>query len=887
MSLSIHDNTPETPEPITPPSEKKKYAPEVIALAKKYKLKRAFVEANLERVVKTGLYISENEKNRFSLMGQLRELFQDSSVEFVPASGFWFEQGNAKNNFHMRIGLDIHEVENHINDPKNEFYLKRLLFSGFHEGAHYLDMIRNPTSQERARIVGAYSWYFATKHSVNKDFAFTTGYFLHRLHNAVDDTIVNDMVSAKTIFGTDKSYTNFPRELYATQLFASYKESNTGDYLMDQEKGKYVPVAKGTGTHVLQDGTWEQIDYTLHRFPEQFSYSLLRSHMIPDQKIVHDEIVEKILGQSVFKSIGELEKKITEKLLEAKSVFEPDQYGFLVSLFDFMKDNRRRILSKELSALATKTPREILAQFQKTLFRNGKRITSIPKADRIDIMRTFMDPLYLGLILLQILKDGKISLPEVPPEAYWEWEGWDGWWEWEGEGEWEENDTESDESDKESEWEEGEGTYKSKDSKNPSKEGKDGEDNKDKKNDQNSTSDNKAKSGEPKAPDLGAHAEIIKKILESLKNEEKAEQQKNTSARESQRVANRTQEDIAKIMANERNDAMKELLEKEGTHLTDDQVKHLLAQYDAVFAEAKPYIERLAKIWEERIISMISEHQEKLLEHVKKSDELDVEKAIDRISDILSGANPEELWIYLREQLETKFILRPNILRVRLILDNSGSMKGSGKIEQCVLFSVILSKSLERLTSMVNEKLWLQGEGSFFADTEIWKFGSEWNAKRLKKFSSSLANNGNSLGHTFIDKNIFATNLITSIAELDASDSSTCDAEVWSAIRTELDTQKNLIGPALESGNLIECVFEITDGETQTPEVKKHWKTLQKDFPKLRLGTILVGASDVSSTWEGIWHAVPNSEWLLQAMEQKILGELESGEFFSLETRVY
>jgi hypothetical protein len=122
----------------------------------------------------------------------------------------------------------------------------------------------------------------------------------------------------------------------------------------------------------------------------------------------------------------------------------------------------------------------------------------------------------------------------------------------------------------------------------------------------------------------------------------------------------------------------------------------------------------------------------------------------------------------------------------------------------------------------------------------------------LKKFSSSLANNGNSLGHTFIDKNVFATNLITSIAELDASDGSTCDAEVWNVIRTELDAQKNLIGPALESGNLIECVFEITDGETQTPEVKKHWKTLQKDFPKLRLGTILVGASDVSSTWEGI-----------------------------------
>jgi hypothetical protein len=186
-------------------------------------------------------------------------------------------------------------------------------------------------------------------------------------------------------------------------------------------------------------------------------------------------------------------------------------------------------------------------------------------------------------------------------------------------------------------------------------------------------------------------------------------------------VANQTQQDIAKIIANERNESIKKLLQKEGKILTDSQVSHLLAQYDAVFQRAKPYIERLAKIWEDRIISMIAEHQEKILEHIQKSEELDIDKAVDRIADILSGTNPYELWIYLREQLENRFILRPNILRVRLILDNSGSMDG-GKIQQCVLFSVILSKSLERLTDMVNERLGLQGDESFFADTEIWKF---------------------------------------------------------------------------------------------------------------------------------------------------------------------
>jgi hypothetical protein len=184
---------------------------------------------------------------------------------------------------------------------------------------------------------------------------------------------------------------------------------------------------------------------------------------------------------------------------------------------------------------------------------------------------------------------------------------------------------------------------------------------------------------------------------------------------------------------------------------------------------------------------------------------------------------------------------------------------------------------------MVNERLGLQGDESFFADTEIWKFWESGNAKRLKKFSSSLTSNGNSLGHTFVDKNIFATNLITSVAELNAVDDWTCDAEVWNAIRAELETEKNLIGPALESGKLFECIFEITDGQTWTPEVEQYWKALQREFPKLRLGTIIVGTDEVSSIWNGIGHPVLNPEWLLRAMEDKILGELKNSEFFSLE----
>lgn len=150
MSLGMPDNTDIAPE-------KKQYPKDVKDLAEKYGLKKAFVMKNLEKISKVSDYIEKEQGNRFSLMGQLRNLIQDTGVVFIPAKGFWFSQGDAKNNFRMQIGLDIHETVKHIDNPKDDYALKRLLFSGFHECSHYLDMIRNPTKKERETIAKAYS----------------------------------------------------------------------------------------------------------------------------------------------------------------------------------------------------------------------------------------------------------------------------------------------------------------------------------------------------------------------------------------------------------------------------------------------------------------------------------------------------------------------------------------------------------------------------------------------------------------------------------------------------------------------------------------------------------------------------------------------------------
>lgn len=111
----------------------------------------------------------------------------------------------------------------------------------------------------------------------------------------------------------------------------------------------------------------------------------------------------------------------------------------------------------------------------------------------------------------------------------------------------------------------------------------------------------------------------------------------------------------------------------------------------------------------------------------------------------------------------------------------------------------------------------------------------------------------------------------------------TCDAEVWEKIQEDLTSEKDIVQKGLSSGNIMECIFEITDGATSTPEVQKYWRNIQENFKEVQLGTILVGADEVPETWGHIGHLVPDPRELLSVLQEKILGELQNTEWFTLE----
>jgi len=130
--------------------------------------------------------------------------------------------------------------------------------------------------------------------------------------------------------------------------------------------------------------------------------------MIPDQKIALSDVVRDIFAKSAIQGITGLESMIEKILREKKSEGELSEVtiDFITRLFAFMKESRKTIFpKKEYGVLAMKTPKEILQAFHRTVYVRGVRMPAISKADRISIMQAYLDPLYLGLIILAILED--------------------------------------------------------------------------------------------------------------------------------------------------------------------------------------------------------------------------------------------------------------------------------------------------------------------------------------------------------------------------------------------------------------------------------------------------------------------------------------------------
>lgn len=219
-----------------------------------------------------------------------------------------------------------------------------------------------------------------------------------------------------------------------------------------------------------------------------------------------------------------------------------------------------------------------------------------------------------------------------------------------------------------------------------------------------------------------------------------------------------------------------------------------LENYRKIEKEVEPYLEDLTHLWQKIIYGRSDGMSAGMEGHYKIGDELDVNKAITDWAQVVNN-DFENMRFMKRMTSKENEVKRPDLIRVRLLVDISQSMQSGGKTETLQKSAVLLLSSLDKFGAMLdfnrsNMKSKLQ------VDTQVIGYGV--NARILKNFrshSSELIDQGR----------------IIQIADRlsKPNDMSTNDAAALRLVSNSLDGYEL---NQIKNDKTMEIVFEITDG---------------------------------------------------------------------------
>ncbi len=223
-----------------------------------------------------------------------------------------------------------------------------------------------------------------------------------------------------------------------------------------------------------------------------------------------------------------------------------------------------------------------------------------------------------------------------------------------------------------------------------------------------------------------------------------------------------------------------------------------LEQFRSVEAQVAPYVRELSELWDKIITGSTRELQREVQGHYKTGTELDVQQVIHEWPKI-EKSNMEQVRVMKREITAETLVSKPDLIRVRLVGDLSGSMDEDKRktLEQCF---VLLLSSLDDF----NARLQLvrgQTKSKLTVDTEAWVFGSQ--AQKIKTFSADQPGQDSRV------------ETISIFEKLSQSLGSTADHEALSAIADTVTPQERA---EILKKKTLEILFEITDGGADDPE---------------------------------------------------------------------
>lgn len=304
--------------------------------------------------------------------------------------------------------------------------------------------------------------------------------------------------------------------------------------------------------------------------------------------------------------------------------------------------------------------------------------------------------------------------------------------------------------------------------------------------------------GNPEPIDLDVIRDFIKQQGEQTKKQQKKE---------------REDKDKVRLTPEERDARAQAARDKEicDRHTINPDFAREYREYEK---SIEPYKKDLAAVFEQ-FMKTLSERIQMVWVDGFRSGTFDVDSFISKYGAELAAEQYDmipfdQLDTYQQREFERRLVLFPNQIRVRLVLDGSGSMTP----ERLAALKQLVVLFLEGLATFEAElNLRFRLAEPIVVDTEVRMFGSRGKSAVIKGFSHAKANPEQEMAERF-----------QSFGAITNKYGSTCDAEPLWSISNDLDDERRA---KLASGRAKEVVFVTTDGGSNM--VSAQWQGKEKD----------------------------------------------------------
>jgi len=299
----------------------------------------------------------------------------------------------------------------------------------------------------------------------------------------------------------------------------------------------------------------------------------------------------------------------------------------------------------------------------------------------------------------------------------------------------------------------------------------------------------------------------IEDFIEFQKEKEAEEEAKEEEEKKARRLT--PKERAQKVRKNEDERFIREFFESEGEKEIAKMLK-VAEEYRQLEESVEPYVKDLAQVFEQ-VMQNVSQQVSLAWEEGWRSGRFNIERFIKKYGAYLQeGAPPlqfSEIDVYDQKEFFERLRLFPEKIKVRLVLDGSGSMDEE-RLLALKQNAILIMEALSAFEFTINLRFSLKEP--IHIDTEIRMFGSQGRGRIIKPFAETKNYNPEEARADRLKAFPFIHN----------NYGGTCDAEPWWKIDASLDDPKYL--EELKSNKAKEFIFEVTDGgsnESTHPKV--------------------------------------------------------------------